>query len=98
MAHSNNVVVNAGNQDTTNANEEHENVEDYLLNREMVPYVVGKFLSCDVVMDEDQILEQAMAGNQFDNFDDLEIFDNEAVTEEVNIEIEADVPLDSVGT
>lgn len=73
--------VNADHQETNNVNDEHENEEDHLLNRDMVPYVVGKFLSCDVVMDDDQILEQSMDVNQLENVDDLETFDNAAITE-----------------
>lgn len=33
--------------------------EDYLLNRNMVPYVTGKFLGCDITMDDDQIVKEA---------------------------------------
>lgn len=41
-----------------------------------------------MVMDEDQILEQAMAGNRLDNVNDLEAFDTTTVTEEVIEEVE----------
>lgn len=51
----------------------------------MVPYVIGKFLDCDVVMDDDQIVEQI---NQLDDADDLEAFDSTAVTWEVILPIE----------
>lgn len=38
-------------------NEENLN-EDYVHNHSLVPYVVGKFLGCDVTLDEDEILRQ----------------------------------------
>lgn len=53
--------------------------EDYLANREDTPYVVGKFMGCDVVMDEDHVLQQVQAVN-IDNVDDLE--DQQVLLEE----------------
>lgn len=43
---------------------EKEQCENYLLNREMISFVVGKFMGCDVVMDEDQIVKEATNDDQ----------------------------------
>lgn len=37
--------------------------EDFVANREMVPYVGENFLGCDVVMNDNQIIELDQAAN-----------------------------------
>ncbi|KAL8116813.1 hypothetical protein AgCh_023107 [Apium graveolens] len=47
----------------------------------MVPYVVDKMFGCDVVMDDDKVLEQAQYAN-LNNGDDSDAFDTRATTTE----------------
>lgn len=42
----------------------------------MVPYVVGEFLGCDIAMDEDEILNGVLQGDNIANDDGLEAYDS----------------------
>lgn len=52
-------------------NQPHVSKEEYLQNMEIVPYVVGEFCGCNVVMDEDDILKELEKGNDLEEFDRL---------------------------
>lgn len=60
---------------------EHSEVEDYVSNMAMVPYVIGDFCGCDVVMDEDQILEEI----QNSSYDCLKEFDQIPTVDESDV-------------
>ncbi|KAK1390984.1 hypothetical protein POM88_019162 [Heracleum sosnowskyi] len=47
--------------------------DDFVQNMALVPYIIGDFLGCDVVMDEDQILGEL--NRELNNDDGLEDFD-----------------------
>ncbi|KAL8103585.1 hypothetical protein AgCh_027965 [Apium graveolens] len=57
------------NRGTNNAGDDY--IEDFMQNKEKVPYNVGRLFGCEVVMDEDQILADSMARNLPDG-DDLD--------------------------
>lgn len=42
----------------------------------MVPYVVGEFLGCDIAMEEDEILNIVLQGDNIANDDGLEAYDS----------------------
>lgn len=67
----------------------------------MVPYVTGKFLGCDVTMDDDQIVKEAQNALQsvgLDNDDRLEDYDTRPLAQvngvsNINQETQNDEPL-----
>lgn len=67
-----------GQASNENIHTEKETTVDFINNMEMVPYVVGSFLGCDVVMDEDEIINEINSGVH--EGDDLDCFDEATQT------------------
>lgn len=73
-------MTNAGmaNSDMANPGNEEDREENYITNMSMIPYKVDSFCGCDVVMNEDQVIEELQKNND----DCLEEFNHVPVIKE----------------